>query len=141
MDVDRRRSPRGPTKIWIAVDGIDAQLRLRAGNVSAGGVFFEHDKPIGEPGTVQWLYMSSADRIVSLQIMACVVRSASVPGLDGSRISGVALEFMPESDEALTQLRDFLHYVLALAADGVRAHDARVEPARRRSGPRRNHRA
>ena len=47
MDVERRRSPRGPTKLWIAVDGIDAQLRLRAGNVSAGGVFFEHDKPIG----------------------------------------------------------------------------------------------
>jgi hypothetical protein len=46
--------------------------------------------------------------------------------MNGTRISGVALEFMPESDEALTQLRDFLHYVLALAADGVRAHDARL---------------
>jgi hypothetical protein len=134
MDVERRRGPRGPTKLWIAVDGIDAQLRLRAGNVSASGVFFEHDKDIGEPGTVQWLYLSSADRIVSLQIMACVVRSVSVPGMGGSKLSGVALEFMPESDEALTQLRDFLHYVLALAADGVRAHDARV--AARKAGVR-----
>jgi hypothetical protein len=118
MDLERRRSPRCWTKLWLAIDGVDAELRTRVGDISATGIFFEYDRFVGEAGTVQWLYLSSADRIVSLQIMASVVRSA-VP-------AGVAFEFMPESDEAVAQLRDFLHYVFALAADHVLAHDARV---------------
>jgi hypothetical protein len=118
MDLERRRSPRCWTKLWLAIDGVDAELRPRIGDISATGIFFEYDRFVGEAGTVQWLYLSSADRIVSLQIMASVVRSA-IP-------AGVAFEFMPESDEAVAQLRDFLHYVFALAADHVLAHDARA---------------
>lgn len=125
MSPERRRSPRGWTKIRIAVDGLDTELRPHSGNVSATGIYFEYDRNVGDPGKVEWLYLSSADCIVSLQIMACVVRTATFPGPDGKVTQGVALQFMPESDEAILQLRDFLHYVLALAADGVRAHDAR----------------
>lgn len=126
-DDDRRRSPRLWTSVWVALDGLDAELQPRSLNLSATGMYFEYDQPVGDAGTVQWLYLSSADRIISLQIMACVVRSDALPS---GKLWGLALEFMPESDEAIVQLRDFLHYVLALASDGVRASDVRPTAAK-----------
>ncbi|MFO0669875.1 MAG: DUF4388 domain-containing protein [Polyangiaceae bacterium] len=128
MESERRRSPRVWTSLWIGVDGHDDALHPRGANLSATGVFFEFAEPVGEPGTIVWLFLSSADRVVTLQIMACVVRTVSLPGTALGR--GVAFEFMPESDEAVLQLRDFIHYVLALAADGVRAEAARAMPAK-----------
>lgn len=128
MESERRRSPRVWTSLWLGVDGHDEALHPRAVNISATGIFFEYTAPLGEPGTIVWLYLSSADRVVTLQIMACVVRTVSLPGAALGR--GVALELMPESDEAVRELRDLLHYVFALAADGVRAESARVAQAK-----------
>lgn len=124
MDADRRRSPRVWTSVWVCLDGVDAEMRPRSASVSATGIYFEYERDIGDPGTVEWLVLASADRVVTLQIMASVVRSVTTRAKDGREVRGAAFEFMPESDEAISQLRDFLHYVLALAADGVRASEA-----------------
>lgn len=110
--------------MWVCLDGVEPEMRPRLASVSATGIYFEYERDIGAPGTVEWLVLASADRVVSLQIMASVVRSVTTRAKDGREVRGAAFELMPESDEAIAQLRDFLHYVLALAADGVRASEA-----------------
>lgn len=113
---DRRRSGRVWTTLWLAVDGAHATLTPRRVNVSASGIYFDAADDLGGPGTVHWLHLSSDDRAVTLQIMACIVRVDYEP--DGGR-KGIALEFMPESDAAHLELRNFLHYALALATEDL----------------------
>ena len=97
MERDRRRSPRVWTTLWLALEGIDAEMRPHTGNLSATGIYFHSDRAVGEPGTVEWVVLSSADRAVSLEIMACVVRCVRVADRDEW---GIGLEFMPESANA-----------------------------------------
>lgn len=110
-DVESRRSSRIAGRFWVAVEGVDAEAQPRRGDISATGIFFEIRGEIGGSGTVQWLRIESQDRARSVQVMAHVVRVVSLSDVHGE-IKGVALEFMPESDEAAANLCDFVRYTL-----------------------------
>lgn len=108
---ESRRSARVVGRFWVAVEGVDAELTPRRGDISPTGIFFETEAEIGEVGTVQWLHVASADRTQSIHVMAYVVRIAQLSDVQ-RQIRGVALEFMPESDEAAAKVCDFTRYVL-----------------------------
>jgi hypothetical protein len=108
---ESRRSARIPGRFWVAVEGVDAELMPRRGDISATGMFFEHDADIGEVGTVQWVHVASWDRTRAVQLMAYVVRAVTLADVQ-HEVRGVALEFMPESDDAAAELCDFVKYVL-----------------------------
>ncbi len=95
----------------MAVEGVDAEAIPRRGDISATGIFFEIAEDIGGSGTVQWLHIESHDRVRSIQVMAHVVRVVSLADVH-REVKGVALEFMPESDDAAAKLCDFVRYVL-----------------------------
>jgi hypothetical protein len=97
----------------VAIEGIDAKPVARAGDISAGGIYFETDREVGKVGTVQWLHVASPDGERSVHVMAYVVRNVTLNDVGVSPRSGVAFEFMPESDEAQEALRAFVLYVLA----------------------------
>lgn len=125
-EVESRRSARAPGRFWVAVEGVDTELIARSGDISATGIFFQSDVDVGDAGTVQWLRISSWDRTRSLAMMANVVRSVRLADVH-CEIRGVALEFMPESDEASANLCDFVRYVL----DSPPASEALTEMAPR----------
>jgi hypothetical protein len=112
--MESRRGARIQTAFLVAIDGVDAEPTLRSGDISATGIYFETRREIGGVGTIHWLYLVSADRVKRVRAMAYVVRTVQLADAAGERLGGVALEFMPESDEAHAALHDFVRYVLAL---------------------------
>jgi hypothetical protein len=133
--MESRRSSRIAARFWVAVEGVDAEPFPRVGDISATGIFFEVDSDVGEVGTVQWLHIASHDRTRTVHVMAYVVRVVSIADVH-RQLKGVALEFMPESDEAAAQLCDFVRYILDRPqADGSTPHIApRVEARAIREG-------
>jgi hypothetical protein len=117
---EARRSARIPGRFWVAIEGVDAEPVLRHGDVSATGLFFELGEDIGEVGTVQFLRLTSLDRARHLNVMAYIVRVITLADIHEER-RGVALEFMPESDDAAANVVDFVRHVLASPADGTAA--------------------
>lgn len=109
--VESRRSARIAGRFWVAVEGVDAEMTPRHGDISATGIFLEIDTDIGDVGSVQWLHIASLDKVRTCHVMAHVVRHVSLSDLHRD-LNGVALEFMPESDEAAANLCDFVRYVL-----------------------------
>lgn len=108
---ESRRSARIAGGFWVAVEGVDAELVLRRGDISATGMFFEIDLDVGPVGTVQWVHVSSLDRTKVIHVMAHVVRVISLADVQ-REVRGVALEFMPESDEAAAKLCDLVKHIL-----------------------------
>ncbi len=117
--MEARRSARVATKFLVAIEGLEQRLVARTGDVSATGIYFETTEHVGEVGTVQWLHLASADRARAVHVMAHVVRTVTLTDIGGARTAGVALEFMPESDEAAATLQEFVRYTLALVHDGA----------------------
>lgn len=109
--IESRRSARIPGRFWIAVEGVDAELTPRHGDISTTGIFVEMDADIGDVGTVQWLHIASMDRMMTIHVMAHTVRHVHLSDVHRN-LKGVALEFMPESDDAAVRLVEFVHYVL-----------------------------
>jgi len=132
-DVESRRSARAPGRFWVAVEGVDTELVPRRGDISATGIFFESDTDVGDAGTVQWLRVSSWDRSRTLAMMANVVRSVRLADVH-REIRGVALEFMPESDEASAKLCDFVRYVLESPRAGEEPAEMAPRVAARAAG-------
>lgn len=104
-------------KFFVAVEGVDAELVRRKGDISATGLYFEVDYDIGEVGTVHFLRLASFDRARTLRIMGHVVRKVSLAGTGSVSVNGAALEFMPENEQAANDLEEFVHYILTLAAE------------------------
>lgn len=109
---EARRSARVATSFLVAVDGIDEALIPRKGDISATGIYFESDVPVGEVGSVQFLFIASSNRAREIRLMAHVVRAITLDDVGGRRVYGVAFEFMPESEEAATAVERFVQYVL-----------------------------
>lgn len=108
---EARRSSRVTTSFLVAIDGIDDTLVARRGDISATGIYFETSTPVGEPGSVQFLSIASASRAHEIRLMAHVVRTLVLDDVTG-RLFGVALEFMPESEEAAVAVERFVQHVL-----------------------------
>lgn len=109
--VESRRSARISGRFWVAVEGVDAEMLPRHGDISATGIFLEIGEEIGDVGSVQWLHIASLDKLKTCHVMAHVVRHVQLSDLH-RHLRGVALEFMPESDEAAARLCEFVRYVL-----------------------------
>lgn len=121
---ESRRSARIAGGFWVAVEGVDSELVLRRGDISATGIYFEIDADIGAVGTVQWLHVASLDRTRVVHVMAHVVRIVSLADVH-REVKGVALEFMPESDEAAANVCELVRHVLeAPQTDGRAAQIA-----------------
>jgi Domain of unknown function (DUF4388) len=112
------------TTFLVAIEGLDAAPGPRQGDISATGVYFETSADVGGAGTIHWLHLVSADSVRQIRVMACVVRTAMMNDADGERFSGAAFEFMPESDEVIAGLHEFVRYVLALRFLGTDPHIA-----------------
>ena len=112
------------TTFLVAIEGLEPQPEPRQGDISATGVYFETAATVGTAGTIHWLHLVSVDQVRELRVMACVVRTVVMAGADGEQISGAAFEFMPESDEAIASLHDFVRYALALRFSGIDPHIA-----------------
>lgn len=140
LGIEARRSSRVPARFWVAVEGVDAEMVPRIGDISATGVFFEVENEVGDVGTVQWLHIASHDKAHTIHVMAHVVRVASLADMH-RRLKGVALEFMPETDAAAAQLFDFVRYVLDRPeTDGEPGHlsprvETRAAPAAASTAP------
>ncbi len=113
MVESRRRNPRIATTLLVEVEGVDREPTPRNADISARGLYFDCDQDFGEVGTVQWLRLMSADRACAVQVMAHVVRNVAAGERSRSLSPGVALEFMPESDDRTEELHDFVRYVLS----------------------------
>lgn len=109
--VESRRSARTAGRFWVAVEGVDTELVPRRGDISATGIFFETQFEIGDAGTVQWLHIASWDRACAVTVMAHVVRAVTLADVH-RELRGVALEFMPESDEAAASICELARYIL-----------------------------
>jgi hypothetical protein len=108
---ESRRSARVVGRFWVAVEGVDAELTPRRGDISPTGIFFETEADVGGVGTVQWLHIASADRKQTLNVMAYVVRVVQLSDVQ-REVRGVALEFMPDSDDVAEKVCDFALYIL-----------------------------
>ena len=123
-DDESRRGARVATNFLVAIQGVDREPMLRKGDISTTGVYFETDYDVGGVGTIHWLHLLAADGTRTLNIMAYVARTLQIADAGGKRVGGAAFEFMPDNDEALTTLRDFVRHVL-----GARHGDVgRIEP-------------
>jgi Domain of unknown function (DUF4388) len=120
--MEGRRGARVATTFLVAIEGLEERPEPRQGDISATGVYFETKADVGGAGTIHWLHLVSVDSSREIRVMACVVRTAIMAGADGEQISGAAFEFMPESDEAITALHDFVRYALALRFSGIDPH-------------------
>ena len=110
------------TTFLVAIEGLDGKPEPRQGDISATGIYFETSADVGGAGTIHWLHLVSADLARQIRVMACVVRTAMMSGPDGGRFSGAAFEFMPESDDVIAGLHEFVRYALALRFTGVAPH-------------------
>ena len=119
MVESRRRNPRIATTLLVEVEGVDRQPMPRNADISARGLYFDCEQDFGEVGTVQWLRLLSADRACAVHVMAHVVRNVAAEERPRSPSPGVALEFMPESDERTEELHDFVRYVLSYRRESL----------------------
>jgi hypothetical protein len=100
QNVEQRHSPRVASRFWVAIDGVDDFLRLRRGNISTTGIYFETNKNVGQTGSVQWLYLAADEKAPPIELMARLIRTVRLDDLhQGVVAAGVALQFMPDSQE------------------------------------------
>ncbi len=117
-----RRSARVATIFLVAIQGLEREIVMRRGNISATGVYFVTEVDPGDVGMMSWLTLASIDQQKTINVMAYVVRSVRFTDIDGQELTGAAFEFIPENDAAATAVHDFVRYVLALRRDGVAPH-------------------
>jgi hypothetical protein len=122
--MEGRRGARVATTFLVAVEELEKTPSLRQGDISATGVYFETRADVGPVGTIHWLHLVSVDHARHLRVMAYVVRTATVDKPDGAKISGAAWEFMPDSDESVASVQEFVKYALGLRASGMLPHIA-----------------
>jgi hypothetical protein len=117
--MEGRRGARVATTFLVALEEIEKTPQPRQGDISTTGVYFETPVDVGPTGTIHWIHLVSIDHAKHLRVMAYVVRGAMVSKSSGEHIRGAAFEFMPESDEAIAAVQDFVKYVLGRRASGM----------------------
>jgi hypothetical protein len=117
--MEGRRGARVATTFLVALEEIEKTPQARQGDISTTGVYFDTPVDVGPTGTIHWLHLVSIDHAKHLRVMAYVVRTATVHKATGEGIRGAAFEFMPESDESVASVQDFVRYVLGRRASGM----------------------
>lgn len=124
----RQRSGRLRTQFGVRIRGVDPEIRVRRGDVSLTGVFFELDPPleIGALGSVQALHIKPLDGFDHVEVMARIVRIRGEQRLYGAPLlSGVAFEFLPENDERIAMLEGMIRR--CVDAHAKQSQDVQVE--------------
>lgn len=119
--IEQRKRARISGRFWVAVEGVDDYPRLRSGNISFTGVYFETHRVVGDPGSVQWLYLSASEQGTPVEVMARVSRVVALEDARRERVPvGLALEFMPATADARAVLQALVRDVgtLQLEARG-----------------------
>ncbi len=119
-----RRGARIAASFWVGIEGIDSQPSLRQGNLSASGMYFETVSEVGPSGSVQFLHLESEDRRVIVQVLARIIRVTNIDDLVHGRSIGLALEFMPATQEGRKSLERLVRHVVecGLRQEGVVDH-------------------
>lgn len=113
--LEHRSRVRITWRFWVAVEGIDDFPRLRYGNISASGVYFEVDRHIGAPGSVQWLHLAANEHATPVEVMGRVVRlDGDAHHLHAGANEGVALAFMVEDETTRQSLLRLVREVATL---------------------------
>lgn len=110
--IEQRKRARISGRFWVAVEGVDDYPRLRSGNISFTGVYFETNRVVGDPGTVQWLYLSATEQGTPVEVMARVSRVVALEDARRARVPvGLALEFMPATNDVREALQTLVRDV------------------------------
>jgi hypothetical protein len=110
---------------------VDAYPRLRQGNISVTGVYYEGERNSGDVGTVQWLYLSATEQGQAVEVMARVVRVGQLDDVrQGIVPVGMALEFMPSNAQQRQALQDLVQQLSVLRREGVLSEPAPDDSAR-----------
>lgn len=118
--LERRRAGRLNARVWTQVMGVDEAWRMRRCNLSVTGVFFDIDRDIGEPGSVQQLKLMTGDKLCHLDAMARVVRVFSTNDIwRGHMVAGVAFDFMLNTDEQRENVEQLVRYLFAGQQEGA----------------------
>lgn len=111
-EAEQRRAPRVPGDFWVMVQGVDAQLVLRRGNVSATGIIFGADELELDVGCLEYLHVMSLDKSVGVMAMAQVARIVAFEGgPSGVSHRAVAFEFMPENAARRAEIERLVNQV------------------------------
>ena len=121
--LERRRAGRLNARIWTQVMGVDDTWRMRRCNLSVTGVFFEVERDIGDPGSVQQVKLMTADKLCHLDVMARVVRVFSTNDIwKGYAVAGVAFDFMLNTDAQREEVEQLVRYLFAGQQEGAQTN-------------------
>jgi hypothetical protein len=117
---ENRKGARIAASFWVGIEGIDEEPALRQGNLSATGLFIEHDQEIGVAGSVQFLHIASEDHRVVVQVLARVIRTVGFDDLEKGQRHGIALQFMPASEAGRHAIDSLVRHVVQLGLESDR---------------------
>lgn len=99
-------------ELLVRLIGLDDSARPRACNVSVSGIYVEADGYPGSTGTVEKVELATLEGAHRVTLLAVVVRTVSVDDLwQGTRVAGVAFEFLVEDTREQALLRDLVRTV------------------------------
>ena len=117
IDPDRkraqaRRAPRLRTRLRVGIPDVEGDPGLEKCLLSLSGMLLHTNRRAGEPGAVRMLRLVNAGCDVAIEIMARVVRVMTPDDAGGGQgIESISFEFLPDGDEQLRELVEFLRRV------------------------------
>lgn len=120
MGSERRRAARINARMWVRLEGVDTDWRLRRTNMSVSGVFIELDRGVGEPGSVQRLSLRSQSLEHEVHLLVRVIRVIASSDLwHGTKVAGAAFEFMPDSQDMREKVEALTRHLLSLKPESL----------------------
>lgn len=116
-----RRGARIAASFWVGIEGVDRRPVVRQGNLSASGMYFEIATAAGPAGSVQFLHIESEDHRVVVQVLARIIRATEIDDVVTGKRVGLAVEFMPTSQDGRRNLERLVRHVVEL---GLRQEEA-----------------
>lgn len=121
--VENRAAVRIAWQFWVGLEGVDARPRLRRGNLSVSGAYFEVARSVGEIGTIHWMQLAARESVPPVAVMGRLARVVTVDDIDsGGLRTGVAFEFLHENRATKRAVRQLVRELatLQLEADDRR---------------------
>ena len=110
--MERRRAPRLSTNLWVGLPEVDGGPQLSKCNISVSGVLVQSRRDVGDPGVVRMLHLGRVGDDRMIEIMAHVVRVIACDDVKlGRVVEATAFEFLPEGNDQLRQIAEFVGQV------------------------------
>ena len=127
---ERRRAGRLNVRLLMQIAGVDDEPILRRCNLSTTGLYFDINREVGHPGTVQKLTLITMDSKLTVEVMSRVVRVITNSDIwKGSTVAGIAMDFMLPNTAARNEVEQLM---LALMRH---EHDESLAPVPAASQP------